>query len=82
MSIIQNSSLTRRDIRVLGNNLSDAICDRSDERRRHCLKMIKALDAYCAVLRAQRAEMIREASIAWRPTSGAWEGVPARVGVA
>ena len=73
MSIIRNCSLTRGDIRALGNNLSDAICDRSAKRRRHALKMLRALDAYLAALRAQSLKVVQQASVALK-------GVPAHVG--
>jgi hypothetical protein len=51
MSILWNSALTRADLRILGNNLGDAIHDRTVRRRRHYRRLLKSLHQYLATVR-------------------------------
>jgi hypothetical protein len=48
MTILKSSALAQGEIELLGNNLTDAVHDRSLERQRHCRRVAKEIEAYLA----------------------------------
>ena len=63
MSILWNSALTRADLRILGNNLGDAIHDRTVRRRRHYRRLLKAANQYLATLRRREEWRLASSSM-------------------
>jgi hypothetical protein len=51
MTVLWSRALARADLRTLGNNLEDAIHDRTRHRRRHYRRLLKAVNQYLAKLR-------------------------------